>query len=325
MEALNTERLPQPHNQQKARKSPDRKISWKYAKKQKVLLLMSIPIMLYLVLFRYVPLWGWVAAFKDYKVGHSMWKADWVGFGKFSELFRNDEFLFALRNTFVLNFMSLIVGTVAAVGLAVMLNELRSKFFVRSVQTMTYLPHFVSIVVVANIATMLLAKDDGLINVLLTKFGFIDDGVFFFGHPKWYWVLQTIIMEWKGFGYNAIIYLAAIAGIDLALYEAAHVDGATRWHRIRHITLPSIMPVVILMSILGIGHLAASGLEAPFLLGNIMTREYSDVIAIVALRQGLQGGDFSFGVAVSIFESSVSIVLLYMVNTIARRYQANIF
>lgn len=303
-----------------------RKYSWKTISRQKALMFMSVPIILYIALFSYFPLWMWTAAFKDYQVGHDLWTAKWVGFTNFAELFQNDHFLNALRNSFAMSIMSLIVGTVLAVGLALFLNELRSIAFVRTIQTLTYLPHFVSMVVVATVATMLLAKDDGLINILLMKFGLIDEGIFFFGKPKWYWVLQTAITEWKGFGWSAIIYLAAIAGIDPTLYEVGQVDGASRWQRMRYITIPSIAPMIILLLILGIGGLGKMGIEAPLLMGNVMNKDYSDVVALVALRQGLQGGDFSFGVAVSIFETAVSLVLLFIVNNlIAKRYQANIF
>lgn len=298
---------------------------WTRIRKQHILLWMSVPIMLHLALFQFVPLWGWMMAFKDYHIGQSLWEAEWVGLEHFKTLLGHDDFSKALRNNFVMNTLQLIVGTSCSIGLAVILSELRSKSFVRTVQTMTYLPHFVSMVVVANIFVMLLSPDNGLVNELLVKWGLQDEGIFFFGKATWFWVLHTIILAWKGFGWGAIIYLAAIAGIDPSLYDAAQVDGASRLQRVKYIIIPCIMPTVILLLILSIGNLMTGGFESQFLLGNVINTEYSEVISILALRLGLNEGDFSFGTAVGIFNSVVSLTLVLIVNAIARRYQANLF
>ncbi|WJH32174.1 ABC transporter permease subunit [Paenibacillus aurantius] len=298
---------------------------WKRVRKQHILLWMSVPIMLHLALFQFVPLWGWLMAFKDYNIGQSLWEAKWVGLEHFRTLLGHDDFIKALRNNFAMNTMQLLVGTLSSIGLAVVLSELRSKTFVRIVQTMTYLPHFVSMVVVANIFVMLLSPDNGLVNELLIKWGWAEEGIFFFGKATWFWVLHTIILSWKGFGWGAIIYLAAIAGIDPSLYDAAQVDGASRWQRVKYIIIPCIMPTVILLLILSIGNLMTGGFESQFLLGNVINAEYSEVISILALRLGLNEGDFSFGTAVGIFNSVVSLTLVLIVNAIARRYQANLF
>jgi putative aldouronate transport system permease protein len=286
---------------------------------------MSVPIILHLLLFQIVPLWGWLMAFKDYRVGQSLWGADWVGFKHFVALFKHSDFRNALRNNFMMNIMSLGLGTVSAVTLAIVLSELKNKIFVRTVQTMTYLPHFVSMVVVANIAFMMLSPDSGVINKLLIYIGVIDDGIFFFSKGEWFWVLHTLILTWKGFGWGAIIYLAAIAGIDPSLYDAAKVDGAGRWDRIKYIIIPSILPTIILLLILSVGNLMTGGFESQYLLGNSIVQEYSEVISILALRLGLGQGDFSFGTAIGIFNSVVGVTLLLIVNGIARRYKSNVF
>jgi putative aldouronate transport system permease protein len=264
-------------------------------------------------------------AFKDYSVGTSLWKSEWVGLEHFRTLLQHDDFLRALRNNIAMNTMQLAVGTVCAIGLAVILNELKSKVFVRTVQTMTYLPYFVSMVVVANISVMLLSPDNGVINALLLKLGLIDNEIFFFGKATWFWVIHTIIITWKGFGWSAIIYLAAIAGIDPSLYDAAHVDGASRWQRIKYIIIPSIVPTIVMLLIISLGSLMTGGFESQFLLGNVITSEYSEVISIVALRLGLNEGDFSFGTAVGVFNSVVSVTMVLIVNSIARRYKTNLF
>jgi putative aldouronate transport system permease protein len=286
---------------------------------------MSVPIILHLILFQFVPLWGWLMAFKDYSIGQSLWDAEWVGLKHFKTLMTHDDFLRALRNNIVMNTMQLALGTVCAIGLAVVLSELKSKWFVRTVQTMTYLPHFVSMVVVANIAVMLLSPDNGVINMLLIKLGLIDSTIFFFGKATWFWVIHTIVLTWKGFGWSAIIYLAAIAGIDPTLYDAAQVDGASRWQRIKYIIIPCIVPTIVLLLLISVGSLMTGGFESQFLLGNVITSEYSEVISIVALRLGLNEGDFSFGTAVGVFNSVVGVTLVLMVNVIARRYKANLF
>jgi len=298
---------------------------WKRIQRQHILLWMSVPIMVHLAVFQFVPLWGWLMAFKDYKIGRSIWSAEWVGLEHFKTLLTHDQFLQALRNNFVMNSMQLVVGTFCAVALAVVLSELRSKWFVRTVQTMTYLPHFVSMVVVANIFVMLLSPDGGILNDLLLAMGLIDEPIFFFGQATWFWYLHTIILTWKGFGWGAIIYLAAITGIDPSLYDAAHVDGASRWQRVKYIVIPCIIPTLVLLTILNIGSLLTGGFESQFLLGNVITAEYSEVISIVALRLGLNQGDFSFGTAVGIFNSLVSLTMVLIVNAIARKYQTNLF
>lgn len=298
---------------------------WKKMKKQHILLWMSVPIMLHLMLFQYVPLWGWLMAFKDYTVGLSLWSAPWIGLENFRQLFAHEDFIRALRNTIAMNFMGVTLGTVSAIWLAVVLSELKNKWFVRSVQTMTYLPHFVSMVVVANIAVTMLSPDNGLINTLLLKLGWLDNGIFFLSKGEWFWVMHTLILTWKNFGWSAIIYLAAISGIDPNLYDAANVDGARRWQRVRYIVIPSIMPTIILLLILAVGNLMKSGFESQYLLGNILTQEYSEVVAVFVLRVGLGGGNFSFGTAIGIFESVVSITMLLMVNALARKYKNNVF
>lgn len=298
---------------------------WTKLKRQHLLLWMSVPIILHLILFQFVPLWGWLMAFKDYHVGQNLMKAEWVGLRYFRELMEHDDFRRALRNTLVMNLMSLGLGTFCAVGLAVILNELKNKAFVRTVQTMTYLPHFVSMVVVANIAVMLLSPDGGVLNNLLLKTGVIDTSIFFFSKGDWFWVIHTLIVTWKGFGWSAIIYLSAIAGIDPSLYDAAKVDGAGRWGRVRYIVLPGITPTIILMLILSVGNVVTGGFESQYLLGNAIVQEHSEVLSILALRLGLSEGNFSLGTAVGIFNSVVGLTLLLLVNSIARRYKNNLF
>jgi len=317
--------MAQEHALASAHRNKGRSITWNKIRKQHIMLWMSVPIMLHLALFQFVPLWGWLMAFKDYRVGQSLWGTEWVGFHHFRILFENPEFLRDLRNNFMMNSMGIVFGTVCSVALAIVLSDMKSRGFVRTIQTLTYLPHFVSMVVVANIAFTLLSPDSGLINELLIRLSIIDESIFFMAKGEWFWVIHTLIITWKGFGWGAIIYLAAISGIDPGLYDAATVDGAGRWKRIQYIIIPSIMPTIILLSILAIGNLVTSGFESQFLLGNPLTQEYSEVLTILALRYGINEGNFAFGTAVGIFNSVVSVTLLLIVNAIAKRYESNLF
>jgi putative aldouronate transport system permease protein len=297
-----------------------RKLSRRNIRKQRTLLLMSVPVILYFCLFEIVPLWGWMMAFRNYKVGLPLWDAEWIGLAKFKELILHPDFLHVIRNTFMMNGMHMVLGFACSIAFAVLLTELNNKWFMKTVQTMTYLPHFISWVVIANIAVMMLSPDGGLINVMLMKLGLIDKGIYFFAKGEWFWVLHTVIVTWKEFGFNAIIFLAVIVSIDPALYEAAHVDGAGRWQRIKHVTLPAIVPVLVLLLIMTAGRMVTQGFESQYLLGNQYVIEYSEVVSILALRLGINEGDLSLGTAVGIFNTVVSVATELFANWLAKKY-----
>jgi len=286
---------------------------------QRYLYLMSLPFVIWVFVFSYLPLWGWTMAFQKFKPGRSFFEQEWVGFEHFVTLFSDERFYLVLRNTLAMSFMGLIAGFTVPILLAVLLNEVRQQVVKRFVQTISYLPHFVSWVVVAGIITKMLSTDNGVVNDVLLFLGIINEPIQFMAKGNWFWSIVTAADVWKESGWNAIIYLAAIAGIGPELYEAAKVDGASRIQQIWHVTLPGIRTTIIVLLIMSIGHLISIGFERQFLLGNNLVRDYSEVLDLYALNYGLGMGRFSFGTAINMFNSMVSILLLFIANGTFKR------
>lgn len=302
--------------------SPERKSKryWKLFLQQKYLYLMSVPFLILVFIFNYLPIWGWLMAFQKYKPGRSIWEQEWVGLDNFIQLFSDEKFYLVLRNTLAMSFMGIIVGFTVPILFAILLNELRGSVFKRTVQTISYLPHFVSWVVVAGIVTKMLSTDGGVINDVLLALGIIDQPLQFMAKGNWFWYIVTASDLWKEMGWNAIIYLAAITGIDQEQFEAARVDGASRIKQIWYITLPSIMGTVSVLLIMSIGHLISIGFEKQMLLGNPLVVDYSEVLDLYALNYGLSMGRYSFGTAISMFNSLVSIILLFAANGAFKKF-----
>jgi putative aldouronate transport system permease protein len=280
---------------------------------------MSLPFVIWVFVFSYLPLWGWTMAFQKFRPGRSFFEQEWVGFEHFQKLFQDEMFYLVMRNTLAMSFMGLIAGFTVPIIFAVLLNEVRQMFFKRFAQTISYLPHFVSWVVVAGIVTKMLSTENGAVNDVLMFIGIINEPIQFMAKGEWFWGIVTAADVWKETGWNAIIYLAAIAGIGPELYEAAKVDGANRIQQIWHITLPGIRSTIIILLIMSIGHLISIGFEKQFLLGNNLVREYSQVLDLYALNYGLAMGRFSFGTAINIFNSVVSVILLFAANGLFKR------
>ncbi|MFS0880370.1 ABC transporter permease [Metabacillus niabensis] len=301
--------------------TPKKKRSfWRIFKQQKYLYLMSLPFVIWVIVFHYFPLWGWTMAFQNYRPGLTFFEQEWVGFEHFIALFQDERFYLVLRNTLAMSIMGLLLGFTVPILFAVLLNEVRKKAFKSIVQTVSYLPHFVSWVVVAGIVTKMLSIDGGIVNQLLTSTGLVDEPIQFMTKGEWFWIIVTLSDLWKEMGWNSIIFLAAMAGIDPQLYEAAKVDGASRWRQIWHITLPGIRPTILVVLILSIGHLITIGFEKQFLLGNSTVVDYSEVLDLYALNYGIGLGRFSYGTAIGIFNSLVSIILLFLANGIFKRF-----
>ncbi len=292
----------------------------KAVRNQKILLLMSFPFVIWVFVFSYFPLWGWITAFQKYRFGRSIFNQQWVGLKYFRELFHDDLFYQVLRNTIAMSVMGLIAGFTIPILFAVLINELKGSLFKRTVQTISYLPHFVSWVVVAGLITKMLSIDGGIVNELLMSLHIIDSPVNFMAKGQWFWGIVTLSDLWKETGWNAIIFLAVIMGIDPEMYEAAKVDGASRIRQIWHITLPGIRPTFSVLLILSIGQLISTGFEKQFLLGNHLVIEYSQVLDLYALNYGIGTNRYSFGTAVGIFNSIVSVVLLLIANGFFKRY-----
>lgn len=289
----------------------------KYMKRAFPFYLMIFPGVLLFLIFRYVPMFGLFIAFKNYTPFRGVWKSEWIGFENFVRLFSETDFLLLLKNTLYLNLLDVFVGFPFPILLALLLNEVRIKYFKNSIQTILYAPHFLSWVVIVGITMLFLRTQDGGVNVLLNALGF--DSINFLANSesfRFVWLFHNI---WQGAGWGAIIYLAAIASIDPALYEAATVDGASRLRQMWHITLPSLKTVIVIMFILRLGNFIDVGFEHIFLLQNPLNLRVSDVFETYVYRQGLVQGDFSYSTAVGLFKSVVGLVMIVTANTIAKR------
>ena len=287
------------------------------------LMLMSVPMLLYVLLFNYAPMWGWLEAFKDYssKSALATGNAPWIGFGNFNFLFNDPlvktDFLLSIRNTLAMSVINLVFGTVSSILLAVLLNELRSKTFKRTVQTVTYLPHFLSMIVVVSIAQNIFATN-GPLNSILRSLGLIKEDVFWLGDKKYFWWLVGIINVWKEVGWNTIIYISAMTSIDPCLYEAAAIDGAGRFQRILHVTLPGIKSTFVILLIMNIGHLMEAGFEIQYLLGRGVVYDVASTIDIFVLKYGTEKLDIGVATAAGMFKSVVAIILLIIANMTAK-------
>ena len=292
---------------------------WSTLGKQWQLMIMSVPMLLYVLLFNYGPLWGWLTAFQDYQPKKGLSGSPWVGLDNFRVLFGREDFLLAIRNTLAMSVINLVFGTVSAVLLAVLLNEVRNRTFKRTVQTVTYLPHFLSMVIVVSMAQNIFASN-GSVNQLLLALGLVKEPVFFLGKGEYFWWLVGVINVWKEVGWNTIIYIAAMTSIDPCLYEAASIDGAGRFQRILHVTLPGIKSTFMVLLIMNIGHLMEAGFEIQYLLRSGMTMKYSDTIDVFALIYsfGSSKPHYSYGTAAGMFKSVVGIILLFGANKIAQ-------
>lgn len=292
---------------------------WVKVKKQKFLLAITVPFILYIFLFNYLPLAGWIWSLFDYRPGKGLSLDVFVGLENFAELFSDSTFWLALRNTLVLSLLHIVFGTLFAITFAVLLNEIVPNLFKKMTQTVSYLPHFVSWVVVAGIFINLLRLNGG-INNLLMKFNIIEEPFDFLLEGKYYWTIITSIGIWKETGWAAIIYLAAMTSINTELYEAAYIDGAGRWKRIWHITLPEIRSTIIVLLIMNIGWVLTIGFEQTMLFGNAANFRYSEVLSTYIYRYGLKSREYSFGMAASVFQSATSFLLLVVANGLFKRF-----
>ena len=240
------------------------------------------------------------------------------GFEYFLKAFRNLDFLYALRNTLLLNFLDLVIGFPAPIILALLLNELTFPRFKRFTQSVVYLPHFLSWIIIAGLAKQLFAPTSGMINILLNRLGF--ESIPFLNDPT-HWVFTYVFLGiWRNMGWNAIIYLAALTNINPELYEAAAIDGANRWQNIWYITLPGLRPTIFTMLILSLGHILSSELDRPYALSNPLVNSVSNVLSIYVYRYGIRGLQFSLTTAVGLFQSVVCVIFLVAANALAKRF-----
>ncbi len=292
----------------KREKTTKQKFSWQLVYKQRYLLLMSVPFVVWLIVFKYVPLWGWTMAFQDVRpktFALSVWEREFVGLGNFTKAFTDRLFKQTMLNTIGTSMLGILLGTVMAIVFALMLNEIRFVKFKKATQTISYLPHFVSWVVIASIAKMVL-NDGGMLDTLLnTKLKLMST------NSPLFWVVVCMINVWKEMGWDAIVYLSAMAGIDQGLYEAAKVK------RIWHITLPGIKPTVIVLLIMSVGSTLNVAMERQMLLSNGIVQDHAMVLSWFSYLRGIGNNNYGVGTAIGMFQSLVGIVLLLIVNKIA--------
>lgn len=290
----------------------------KYLKRALPFYLMIIPGLIYFLVFRYGPMFGLFIAFKDYSPFQGVWKSEWVGIEHFARLFSESDFLILLKNTMVLSLMDTFIAFPFPIIFAILLSEVRNKYFKSSVQTILYAPHFLSWVIIVGMTMLFFRTQDGGVNILLEAMGF--NSIELMTNPAYFrfvWLFHNI---WQGAGWGAIIYLASIASIDPALYEAARVDGASRLRQVWSITLPSLKTVILIMFILRLGSFIDVGFEHIFLLQNPLNLQVSDVFETYVYRQGLVQGDFSYATAIGLFKSFVGLIMVVGANAIAKRF-----
>jgi putative aldouronate transport system permease protein len=286
--------------------------------KNKYLYILLAPVFIHYVIFRYVPMYGIIIAFKNYNIFKGIFASPWVGLGNFQQFFSSVYILRLLRNTLAINFYDIIFGFPAPIILALLLNEVRNKYFKKTIQTITYLPHFVSTVIIVSMVVNFLSPSAGLINNILASLGF--ERVNYLMEAKYFWTIFTTMNIWKSVGFGSILYLAALTGINQELYEAAIVDGAGRWRQTWNITIPGIAPTIIIMFILRIGHLLDVGYESIILMYNSQTYATADVISTYVYRRGLTEADYSFATAVGLFQSIIGLILIFASNSLSKKY-----
>lgn len=294
-----------------------RKDIWRNIRRDKYLIIMIAPVIIYYIVFHYGPMYGAIIAFKDYNPGVGIFNSPWVGFKWFKQFFESFYFWRLIRNAVLLSTYGIIFGFPVPILFALLLNEAKDGFFKRSVQTVSYLPHFISLVVVVGMMVNFLSPVDGIVNMFLKNLG--KEPINFMGDPRWFRFLYISSGIWQGFGWSSIVYLAAISAIDPTLYDAAKVDGANRWQQMINITIPGIMPTIIILLILNIGNILSVGFEKIILMYQPMTYEVADVISTYVYRRGILGGDYSFSAAVGLFNSIINFTLLIIVNRISKK------
>ncbi len=298
------------------RKSEKKKIVRKIRKNWDLYLLI-IPIIAYFIIFKYIPMYGLQIAFKDFIAVDGIFNSPWVGLEHFERFFQSFYFERLLSNTLLIGLYELAVGFPIPIILALMINEVKNKYFKSFIQTITYAPHFLSVVVVVGILYLFLSPQTGIINQLIVILG--GEPIYFMAEPAWFKTIFVFSGVWQNMGWSSIIYLAALSAIDPQLQEAAKIDGASRLQRIWHINLPSIKPTIIIMLILQCGSILGVGFEKVFLMQNSLNMSASDVISTHIYRTGILGADYSYSTAIGLFESFVNLIILLLVNYTARK------
>lgn len=278
--------------------------------------LISLPL-IYFIIFRYGPMYGVQIAFKDFNLFQGINGSEWIGFDAFREVFAMPDFYTTLRNTFMLNFLDLIVSFPAPIILAIMLYEVRFKWFKKISQTILYIPHFISWVIIGGIVYQLFGNQSGMVNGILESMGL--NSIPFLTEKNPWLVTYLFTGVWQSAGWGTILYLVALTGVNKELFEATEIDGATRLKRIWHITLPSIKPTIVTLLILNLGNMVSIGFDRPYVIGNTAVREYSDVLSTFVYRMGIQSGQYTLATVVGLFQAVVGLIFVLGSNYISKK------
>ncbi len=285
--------------------------------KRKYLYIMLIPVVAYFIIFKYIPMWGLLISFQDYNVFKGVFHSEWIGFENFIDFFTGRYFGLVMRNTLLISLVTLAIGFPLKVIFALMLNELKHMGLKRSIQTITYMPHFLSSVVIISMISVIFSPTNGMINHFIELAG--GDPIFFMGEKKYFYPLYIGSEIWQATGWGSIIFLAAISNIDPQLYEAARIDGASRFRQMLHITIPSILGTMAVMLILSLGRVLNIGFEKIYLMQNAMNREITEVISTYVYTRGVLNSDFGYSTAVGFFQSFISLFLVVGANMLSKK------
>lgn len=308
----------------KAKKDPQNAASvkrpgvWRRMKQMWPLYVFLIPCLVYYIVFKYAPIYGIQIAFRDYRVSKGFFGSDWVGLKHFLRFFRSADFWTILKNTLTLSVLNILVTFPIPILFALMVNQVGRLKFKKFVQTISYAPYFISVVVLVGMIQIILSPSFGLINHIIRAFG--GESVFFMARPdlfKWIYIISAV---WQTTGYSSIIYIAALSNVNPELHEAAIIDGASRLQRIIHIDLPCILPTAIIMLILATGQLLSVGYEKVYLLQNTINQPASEIISTFVYKRGLLQGEFSYATAINLFQSAINVVILLTVNKLSKKY-----
>ncbi|MBO0991918.1 ABC transporter permease [Bacillus sp. SD088] len=296
--------------------NPKKKL-WKQILKRHQLYLMLLLPMAWYVIFTYGPMYGLQIAFKEYLPMNGFWGSEWIGFEHFKRFFSSYYFWRLIKNTVTIQLFSLIIGFPIPILLALLVNEIRMNKFKKTLQNITYIPHFISVVVVVGMLSLFLDPENGIVNIALSHFGI--DSIPFMQKPEWFKFLFISSNIWTDMGWQSIIYIAALSGVDPQLYEAARVDGASRLQRVIHVSIPAILPTIIILLILDIGHFMDIGFQKILLMQNDLNMSSSDVIATFTYRKGILDGDYSYTTAIGLFNAVINFILLILINQLGKK------
>lgn len=303
-------------NNASALSATNRRHLWKEIIKHRTVYMIFLPTLLFYLIFMYIPMFGTVIAFQDYSIARGILRSEFVGLENFMKFLTNYKFFQLLRNTLVINGLNLLIGFPAPIILALLLNEVKSLRFKKSIQTITYMPYFISSVVMVGIL-MVFVSSDGILNAVRALFG--AEPIPFMTIPEYFPWIYVISALWQGLGWSSIIYIAAISGVDQELYEAARIDGANRWKQLLHVTLPGISSTIVVLLIMQVGQMLSLGYEKIILMYNPSIYETADVISTYVYRKGLLENDYSYSTAVNMFNSLCNFILLMTANTVSRK------